>query len=102
MLRKQNAPAEWSRRTTRYDPPTLEEAITAAQCLTDQIESQIEIAAQLMGLPEDEVRVQVLTATQTARAQNSHKPAIHIQDRQAKVVVVERRGPRALRRRASS
>ena len=30
---KQNAPAEWSRRTTRYDPPTLEEAITAAQGL---------------------------------------------------------------------
>jgi hypothetical protein len=102
MLRKQKPPAEWSRRRTRYDPPTLEEAITAAQCLTEQIESQIEITAQLMGLPEDEVRPEVLTAMPTARARNSHKSSVGIQDRRAKVVVVERRSPRTLLRRASA
>jgi hypothetical protein len=102
MLRKQKPPAEWSRRRTRYDPPTLEEAITAAQCLTEQIESQIEITAQLMGLPEDQVRPEVLTATPLGPAQNRHKPSVGIQYRQAKVVVVERRSPRALLRRASA
>jgi hypothetical protein len=66
MLRKQKLPAEWSRRRTRYDPPTLAEAITAVQCLTDQIESQIKITAQLMGVPEEEVRSEVLTATPLA------------------------------------
>ena len=39
-------PARDPRRT-----PVLEEAVAAAQGLTDDIESQVEIAAQLMGLP---------------------------------------------------
>ena len=102
MLRKQKPPAEWSRRRTRYDPPTLAEAITAAQCLTEQIESQIEITAQLMGLPEEEVRPEVLTATPLAPAQNRHEPSVGIQHRQGKVVVVERRSPRTMLRRASA
>ena len=78
MLRKQKPPAEWSCRRTRYDPPTLEEAITAAQCLTEQIESQITIAARAMGLPEDDVKPEVLTATPMAPAQNRHKPSAGI------------------------
>src|SRR5215203_3435399 len=68
MGHKQTPPAEWSRRRTRYDPPALNEAIAAAQGLTEQIEGQIAIAAQLMGLPEDEVRPEVLKATIQANA----------------------------------
>src|SRR5688572_15745902 len=48
MGHKQTPPAEWSRRRTRYDPPALNEAVAAAQGLTEQIEGQIAIAAQLM------------------------------------------------------
>ncbi|HEX8164827.1 MAG TPA: hypothetical protein VF601_03455 [Beijerinckiaceae bacterium] len=40
----------------RRDPPTLTEAILAAQGLSDEVEQQVEIAAGLMGVSEDEVR----------------------------------------------
>jgi hypothetical protein len=37
---------------TQFDPSTLEEAIFAAQGLTDDIEDQSQIAAMLTGLPK--------------------------------------------------
>ena len=43
------------RTSLRFEPPTLEEAIYAAQGLTDDIDGQAEIAARLMGLPEPAV-----------------------------------------------
>jgi hypothetical protein len=46
----------------RREPPTIEEAVTAAQDLSDDIGHQITIAAGLMGLSEDEVRPHVLKA----------------------------------------
>lgn len=88
-----NVPAEWSRRRTRYDPPGLEEAITAAQGLTGEIESQIEIAAQLIGLPEDEIRSQVLAM----QARTTRSIAAPVQGRCSRTVVVERRGARMTR-----
>ena len=94
MDNRKAAPAPWSQRKTRHDPPVLEEAIAAAQGLTDQVASQIEIAAQLMGLPEDEVRAQV----QTAQAQTRPKVSVPVRDRRTPVVVVERRSRRALQR----
>jgi hypothetical protein len=39
----------------RVEPPTLDEAVTAAQGLSDSPEHQAEIAAQLMGVPVAEV-----------------------------------------------
>ena len=91
MERKKAIPADWSRRRTRHDPPDLDEAIAAAQGLTDRLESQIEIAAQLSGLPEDEVRSRVLMI----RTQTSWKRPGPAQGRQTEVVVVKRRGLRA-------
>lgn len=49
-------------RRVRRDPPTLKEAVAAAQGLTDQISAQIEIAAGLMGLPAEAVRAEVMQA----------------------------------------
>ncbi len=94
MVNRKAVPSPWSQRKTRYDPPVLEEAIAAAQGLTDQIASQIEIAAQLMGLPEDEVRAKV----QTTQAHNRHKVSVPAQDRRTQVVVVERRSRRVIQR----
>jgi hypothetical protein len=94
MVEKQKAPAEWSRRRTRNDPPGLAEAIAAAQCLTDRIEGQIEIAAQLMGLPEDEVRPEVVKAA--ARAHDSRSQSAPVRNGRVQTVVVERRSPRAM------
>lgn len=40
----------------RREPPTIQEAIAAAQDLSDDREQQIEIAAGFMGVSEDEIR----------------------------------------------
>ena len=47
-------------------PLALHEAITVAQGLTWHIEGQIEIATQLMGLSEEDVRLEVLKAAARA------------------------------------
>ena len=46
----------------RHEPPTIEEAIAAAQDLAADPEQQVVIAAGLMGMLEDQVRSQVLSA----------------------------------------
>ncbi len=82
----------------RFNPPSLEEAIYAAQGLTDGVDGQAEIAARLMGLSEAEVRAAILKAA-AARPRLSSRPLT-----QARVapgrqpVVVERRAPRVLTR----
>ncbi|WP_201864202.1 hypothetical protein [Microvirga soli] len=98
MLAKKKSSENQNRRVTRVDPPALEEAVAAAQGLTDDIESQIEIAAQLMGMSEDEVRPVVMKAAVSAPARRP----LHLADRFSmgernegpKVVVVERKRPR--------
>jgi hypothetical protein len=93
MHQKPKVPAEWSHRRTRHDPPDLYDAIAAAQGLTDHIDSQIEIAAQLIGLPEDEVRPAVLKSVAQFHA-NQVAPA-PVSPNSRRVVVIERRSPRA-------
>jgi hypothetical protein len=46
----------------RHEPPTLEEAVFAAQGITSDLRQQTEIAAGFMNLPVDEVRAHVLRA----------------------------------------
>jgi hypothetical protein len=48
------------RRRVRQDPPTVEEAVLAAQGLTDELGEQIEIVASLMEVSVDEARGAVL------------------------------------------
>ena len=93
MDQKRTLPAEWRRRRTRHEPPGLDEAIAAAQSLTDQVESQVEIATQLIGLPEEQVRPAVVQAA--ARARRSTDLSVPARQNATRVVVVERRGPRA-------
>ena len=40
----------------RHEPPTVAEAVVAAQALTPDLEQQVEITAGLIGLTPDEVR----------------------------------------------
>ena len=49
-------------RRVRDEAPTLEEAIVAAQSLSDDVNDQVAIAASLMGLPGEEVRAELLKA----------------------------------------
>ena len=46
----------------RHEPPTIDEAIAAAQDLAADPEQQVAIVAGLMGMPEDQVRSHVLSA----------------------------------------
>ena len=48
------------RRRVRRDPPTIEEAVVAAQGLTDELKEQVEIVASLMEISMEEARSVVL------------------------------------------
>jgi len=76
-------------RRVRRDPPTLDDAVLAAQGLTDDLESQIEIVAALMSVPAEEARRAVLrTRRSDGRLTISGRGGI------ARAVVVERKSPR--------
>ena len=79
------------RRRVRHDPPTVEEAVVAAQGLTDELKEQIEIVASLMGVTADEARKAVLRMGQ--RREVNH---VTVTGRigTPRAVVVERRAPR--------
>jgi len=76
-------------RRVRHDPPTLAEAIAAAQGMTDDVQAQVEFAASLMGLPAADVRPEVLKAASPRRTTNTIAFATRAGTQRA--VVVERR-----------
>ena len=60
---------KWGPRKVREIPPTLEEAFVAAECLTEDLNQKIEIAASLMGMPVEEVRAQAAKLSGQAQRQ---------------------------------
>lgn len=67
----------------KHEPPSLDEAIAAARCITTSPEQQVEIAAALIGLPKEEVRRQLLALPAQADPPRSGAAS--------RAVVVERR-----------
>ena len=59
---KPNSPRVLPPIRVRQEPPTVEEAIVAAQSLTADLEQQVAIAAGLMGLSAEAIRPLVLMA----------------------------------------
>jgi hypothetical protein len=59
----------------RHDPPTLPEAVFAAQGLSDDPEHQAAIAAELMGVGLDEARAAVDAALDLARQEEAERLA---------------------------
>ena len=53
---------KWGPRRVKVEPPTLDEAFFAAETLTDDLQQRVEIAASLMGLPVEEVRLKARQA----------------------------------------
>ncbi|MDQ0396439.1 hypothetical protein [Labrys monachus] len=47
---------KYGSRRVKQAPPTIEEALTAAECMSSDAEQQVEIAASLLGVEADEVR----------------------------------------------
>ncbi|MCK2055014.1 hypothetical protein [Methylobacterium sp. 37f] len=90
----------------RREPPTIPEAVAAAQDLADDIEQQVEIAAGLIGLPLDAVREHVVAAAQAkvermpermperifTAASPNRAPRTVIVERRRPPVIIERRG----------
>ena len=76
----------------RHEPPTLEEAIYAAQGVATEVEQQIELAAELMGLPVDEVRPMVLKAI--AKPVTSNRVFVPARSGMQRAVVIETTGRR--------
>ena len=88
------------RRRVRRDPPTIEDAVLAAQGLTDDIDGQIEIVMSLMPVSVDAARGAVLRMgmrKETSRVTVAGRTGV------PRAVVVERRPSRmaSLRPRAS-
>jgi hypothetical protein len=73
-------------------PPTIDEAIVAAQGLADDVDAQVEIAAGFMGVAAEDVRPLVIAAAQEARSVERRVVA----DRHGaeRAVIVERARPR--------
>jgi hypothetical protein len=86
------------RRRVRRDPPTVEEAVVAAQGLTDDFKEQIEIVASLMEVPLDEARGVVLRMGQrkeinrvTVTGRIGSPRAVVVERRTSRHSVVQRR-----------
>jgi hypothetical protein len=79
------------RRRIRRDPPTIDEAVVAAQGLTDELQEQTEIVASLMAVPFDEAKRAVL---RMGSRKNSDRVTVAGREGAPRAVVVERRTPR--------
>lgn len=92
--------AEWKTkqgtRRVRVEPPTLEEAIFAAQGVTDDVQQQADFAADLTGTPVESVLATILKEARKA-ARTGRVVAIPSSGSQ-RAVVVERKPSRAIRR----
>ncbi len=77
-------------RRVRRDPPTLDEAVFAATGITDDLDSQAEIAASLIGMPLDVVQAEVKKAARAA-ARSPTTRVIAGEHGAQRSVVVERR-----------
>ena len=80
-------------RRVRDEAPTLEEAIIAAQSLTDDPAEQVTIAASLMGLPGEQVRAELLKAVPSRKEAPKSFAFVGSPDA-PRTVVVERKSSR--------
>ena len=79
-------------RRVRRDPPTLDDAVLAAQGLTEDLEGQVEIVAALMSVSAEEARGAVLKLRRPdSRLTISGRGGV------PRAVVVERKSPRRSR-----
>ena len=84
-------------RRVRDEAPTLEEAIAAARDLSDEIDQQAEIAASLMGLPQDQVRAELLKTAPAPAPKSVIRSVVFAGSASApRTVVVERKPSRRI------
>ncbi|WP_158811123.1 hypothetical protein [Beijerinckia sp. L45] len=91
---------KYGSRKVRHDPPTLAEAIAAAQGLSDDVNEQIEIAAGLMGAPLADVKAEMQKMAPDRRAVRI--VTAPSRDKGIRTVVVERKASRRVISREKS
>jgi hypothetical protein len=79
------------RRRVRRDPPTVEDAAVAAQGLSDDLESQVEIVTSLITVTAEDARRAVL---KLRRAPDDTRVTLVGRGGGTRAVVVERKSPR--------
>jgi hypothetical protein len=80
---------KWGPRRVRREPPNIDEALQAAESITDDFDARVEIAATLLGLPPDAVRQHA-----SKRATLSMKGRPSLVAGKTRAVVVEYKRPR--------
>jgi hypothetical protein len=80
---------KWGARRVRREPPNIDEALQAAESLTDDFDTKVEIAATLLGMPVDAVRQQA-----SKRATLALKGRPTLVAGRSRAVVVEYKRPR--------
>ncbi len=81
---------KYGARSVRHEPPTLEEALSAAEDFTADHDQQLQIAASLLGLPLD----QITAEGQRIIARRAPSPAVVVVGDGRKSVIVERKAIR--------
>jgi hypothetical protein len=81
---------KWGMRRVRQEPPTLDEALIAAEAMAEDAGSRAEIASQLMGVPVEEVRAAL--SRQQTRGRSTLVAG------RSRAVVVEYKRPRTISR----
>ena len=82
---------KWGRRRVRKEPPTMEEALIAAEALTADPGQKAEIAASLIGVPVEDVKA--FAAKQAAQTRGRSTLVAG----RTRAVVVEYKRPRTIR-----
>jgi hypothetical protein len=94
MKAPRKKPASAKSYRTRHEPPTLDEAVFAAQGMSDVLSEQVEIVAMLMGVSHDEASRRVM---QNSRPQRTiARTVLSRRTGTERTVVVERKPTRRI------
>lgn len=85
---------KYGKRRVRKEPATLEDAIYAAQGLSDELEMQVEIASSLIDLPRETVKAALVKKSPLKL--NTSRIASRTSSGQTRAVVVERKPVRRM------
>jgi hypothetical protein len=80
-------------RRVRHDPPTIDEAVVAAQGLTEDLSEQVEIVTSLMQISAENARGAVLRLARTKHIDRTMIASRSSRAGRSREVVVERRMP---------
>ena len=88
-MKSQKTATAWTWRPprVRYEPPTVEEAMAAAQDMTSDHDQQLEIAASLLGMSVDAVRAERPATPETNQVTQIRTRSAGVE----RTVVVERK-----------